>query len=254
MPDPTQQPARAPVGRGKAMPLTLHHRILTDLQRRILSGDWPPGHKLPIEAELSRRYRCSRMTINKVVGELVRAGLVERRRRAGSFVSAPRSQSAVLRIQDVRIEIEALGHTYGYRRLSRTLRRATSEDRHRLNVPASVRVLAVDCLHMAGRHPFCLERRIINTNAVVSAREEPFDDTSPGPWLVDRVPWTTAEHRIRAIAADADIASALSVAREQACLSIERKTWQEDDCITHVVLVYRADAHELIARFTPASV
>ena len=56
---------------------------------RILSGEWPPGHRIPFEHELTARYRCSRMTVSKALGDLVAAGLIERRRRAGSFVRRP---------------------------------------------------------------------------------------------------------------------------------------------------------------------
>ncbi|WP_207543673.1 GntR family transcriptional regulator [Salipiger marinus] len=46
--------------------LSLHDRILSDLESRILSGAWPPGHRIPTEQELRQTYGCSRMTVNKV--------------------------------------------------------------------------------------------------------------------------------------------------------------------------------------------
>lgn len=73
----------------------LYQRIRGDIESRILSGDWPPGHRVPFEHELMESYDCSRMTVNKVLSALAVAGLVERRRRAGSFVSRPRVQSAI---------------------------------------------------------------------------------------------------------------------------------------------------------------
>ena len=62
-------------------------------RRRILSGEWPPGHRIPFEHELTARYGCSRMTVSKALGELVEAGLIERRRSriwpdAGGIISA----------------------------------------------------------------------------------------------------------------------------------------------------------------------
>jgi GntR family histidine utilization transcriptional repressor len=35
------------------------------------------------------RYRCSRMTVSKALSELAQADLIERRRKAGTFVRRP---------------------------------------------------------------------------------------------------------------------------------------------------------------------
>ncbi|TIP92587.1 MAG: GntR family transcriptional regulator, partial [Mesorhizobium sp.] len=95
-------------------PLSLHQRILSDISERILSGAWAPGHRIPFEHELTAEYKCSRMTVNKALSQLAKAGLIERRRRTGSFVRRPQSQAAVLEIHDIRIEVEALGLPYRY--------------------------------------------------------------------------------------------------------------------------------------------
>ena len=68
---------------------TLYKRIRADIEKRILTGEWPPGHRIPFEHELMARYGCSRMTVNKALSELAQADLIERRRRAGSFVRRP---------------------------------------------------------------------------------------------------------------------------------------------------------------------
>jgi GntR family histidine utilization transcriptional repressor len=75
---------------------TLYKQIRLDIERRILTGEWPPGHRIPFEHQLMKRYGCSRMTVNKALSELAQADLIERRRRAGPYVSRPTIQSAVL--------------------------------------------------------------------------------------------------------------------------------------------------------------
>ncbi|RZJ41486.1 MAG: GntR family transcriptional regulator, partial [Brevundimonas sp.] len=42
----------------------LHRRIGADIERRILSGEWPPGARVPTEAELQAEYGCARMTVS----------------------------------------------------------------------------------------------------------------------------------------------------------------------------------------------
>ncbi len=69
------------------------------------------------------------MTVNKALSQLAKAGLIERRRRSGSFVRLPQSQAAVLEIHDIRIEVEALGLPYRYERVALHRRRSSAEDR-----------------------------------------------------------------------------------------------------------------------------
>ena len=124
---------RPPSGR----PLSLHQRILNDVEGRILSGDWPPGHRIPFEHELMASYGCSRMTVNKALGELVRKGLIERRRKAGTYVRFPHVQSAVMEINDLRREVQALGLPYRYSIVERRVRPLAEADRDRIDMAAA---------------------------------------------------------------------------------------------------------------------
>ncbi|TPK88884.1 MULTISPECIES: histidine utilization repressor [unclassified Mesorhizobium] len=232
--------------------LSLHQRILSDIREKILSGAWAPGHRIPFEHELTAHYNCSRMTVNKALSQLAKAGLIERRRRSGSFVRQPQSQAAVLELHDIRIEVEALGLPYRYERLERLRRRSGAEDRALLGLSAPGPVLALEGLHFAGERPFALEQRLINLSAVAEAGEEEFLEIAPGPWLIGRVPWSEAEHRIRAMAADDAIADALDIDPGAPCLVVERRTWSAEHPVTHVRFVYPADSHTLMARFTPS--
>lgn len=231
---------------------SLHSRILSDIESRILSGAWPPGHRIPFEHELTAHYGCSRMTVSKALTQLARSGLIERRRKAGSFVRRPHSQSAVLEIRDPAAEVVALGLAYRFEVLARRKCPATRADRERLAVVPGAPVLALICRHDAGGRPFCFEDRLINLAEVPDAATESFDAVSPGPWLLAKVPWTTAEHRIRAEGAAGAIAAALKLSKGAPCLIVERRTWLGEQPVTQVKLAYRAEEYELVATFTPA--
>ncbi|WP_137929813.1 histidine utilization repressor [Mesorhizobium comanense] len=233
-------------------PISLHQRILSDIREKILSGAWPPGHRIPFEHELTDEYNCSRMTVNKALSQLAKAGLIERRRRSGSFVRQPQSQAAVLELHDIRIEVEALGLPYRYERLERVKRRGNAEDRTLLGLSAPGSVLWLESLHFAGERPFAFEQRLINLSAVPEAADEEFVEIAAGPWLIGRVPWSEAEHRIRAMAADENTADALDVDPGAPCLVVERRTWSAEHPVTHVRFVYPAQSHTLVARFTPS--
>lgn len=231
---------------------SLYQRILSDIRARILSGEWPPGHRIPFEHELSAEYGCSRMTVNKAMSELARSGLIERRRRSGSFVRRPQSQAAILDIHEIKAEVEALGLPYRYECVSRTSRMAAEHDaRSGAGFPAGVALLDLVCRHFAGKQPFCLEERTISLAAVPEAADETFETAAPGPWLLARVPWSAAEHAIRATAADEHVATMLGLPRNSPCLVVQRRTWSADRPVTNVRLTYPGATHTLIARFAP---
>ncbi len=231
--------------------MSLHRRLLEEVEAQILSGAWLPGHRIPSEHELAAHYGCSRMTVNKVLTQLAGTGLIERRRKAGSFVRRPQSQSAVLEIKDIRAEVIGLGMAHRHEIGARAKRRSRQRDRDRLGLVDPGAVLDVACCHFAGERPFCLEDRLINLAAVPDAAAETFAEIAPGAWLVSRVPWTAAEHRIKAVAADAAVARRLAVPPGTACLVVERRTWLADRPVTFVRLTYPGEAHELVARFSP---
>jgi GntR family histidine utilization transcriptional repressor len=232
---------------------TLHKRIRTDISERILSGAWPPGHRIPFEHELMVEYRCSRMTVNKALAPLAENGLIVRRRRAGSFVSRPRIHSVVLDIPDIAAEVTARGEPYGYELLSRKVRAPTRRETEELALPAPVPVVALRCLHRASGRPFALEERLINLESVPGADDVDFERTPPGSWLLGHVPWTEAEHRISAANVQRATATTLGIAPTAACLVLERRTWRGADKITHVRLIFPGEAYDLIARFAPSA-
>lgn len=229
----------------------LHQRIYADIEGRILAGDWRPGRRVPSEAELGAEYACARMTVNRALSELARRGLVVRRRRAGTFVAEPGLQSAVLAIPDLQAEIEGRGQVYGYHRLKRRIRSAVAQDAEELELAGHGELLELECLHEADGQPLAFERRLISLEAVPEAACTDFAEEPPGGWLLRSAPWTAAENRISAIAADAVVASALGLNGGAPCLEVERHTWREDRAVTRVWQTFPGSAYHLVARFEP---
>ena len=231
---------------------SLHQRILDDIESRILSGEWQPGYRIPFEHELTEQYSCSRMTVNKALTQLAKAGMIERKRRSGSFVSKPQSQAAILEIHDIRDEVEQLGLPYRYELQKSINRKSTAADGKKLDIERNTPLIELTCRHYAGKRVFALEERIINLRAVPDAAQTDFSKQSPSPWLVAYVPWSNAQHAIRAVAADESVAAILGIPAGAACLVIERQTWNAGLPVTYVRLTYSGDSHALVARFAPS--
>ena len=231
--------------------LTLHQRIVAEIQDKIVSGRWPIGHRIPFEVDLARDYGVSRMTVNKALTQLARSGLIERIKKGGSFVSQPSTQSAVLEIGDIRSEVETLKLPYSFHLLTAKQRKAKRSDLERIDIDIGNPLLEIVCNHLAGSRPFCLEDRLINLVTVPAAATVDFNSVAPSQWLLSEVPWTSAEHRIHAAAASGEVATSLSIAEATPCLVVERRTWSGSGSVTHVRLTYPGDRHALVAKFTP---
>ncbi len=224
----------------KAPPL--HERIRREIEAKILSGTWPPGARVPGEVELMAEYGCARMTVNKALSALAHAGLVDRRRRAGTFVARPRSQSMVLEITDLAREVVARGQTYGWQL---QVRRETQSELPEMPGP----VLEVEGVHLADGTPLAFEYRLISTAQVPEVLAADIAATAPGTWLLGHVPWTEAENRISATAASPALARALGIAVGDPCLTVTRRTWRGGSPVTLVHQHFVATRHELVARF-----
>lgn len=214
-------------------------RIREDIESKIHSGEWKPGTRIPIEQELAARYGCARATVSKALGELVAAGLVERRRKAGTFVAHPPVHSAVMTVPDLAELIAARGEAYRWE--ARAILRRKNAD--------GADTLQIDGVHFAADEPFALERRTIELAAVPAATDADFTAEAPGTWLLAHIPWTSARHVVRAVAATRAEATALATASGAACLQLERDTWRADRPVTHVRQLFRGDRFDLVAEF-----
>lgn len=229
----------------------LHERIRSEFEARILSGELAPGERLPIEQVLMLQYGCSRMTVSKALSALASAGLVDRRKRAGTTVARPRVHSMVLDVPDLAAEIRDRGQNYGYRPLARRVRNADPNDSEECQLAATGQLLELRGLHLADGIPIALEFRLVSIAAVPEIVTADLESTAPGSWLLQHVPWTEAETRISALAASADEARLLAVATGTACLCVERRTRRRAERVTYVRQLFLGDAYDLVARFGP---
>lgn len=71
----------------------LYQQIYNELLERIISGDLPPGSRLPTEMELTKLYQVSRITSKKALNLLADAGFAIRRSGLGTFVTGNQNAS-----------------------------------------------------------------------------------------------------------------------------------------------------------------
>jgi GntR family histidine utilization transcriptional repressor len=233
--------------------ISLHQRIISDIEAGIRQGKWRPGDRLPYEQALIEEYNCSRMTVSKALSTLAERGMIVRKRRAGSFVAPPPMDLTVMQIQDIGSDAELAGHHYDFAMLSRKIDLLGEAEAEKLGEAAGTEVLRLECLHIVDERPHAIERRVIVLESVPQARREMFAAKPPNSWLLLQAPWSEAKHVIRAISADAAIARALKIPKGTACLVLTRQTWQQDRTVTYVDIIHAGDRYQFAGVFRPNS-
>jgi GntR family transcriptional regulator, histidine utilization repressor len=215
---------------------------------RIRSGEWGPGSQLPGEVELAEKFGCARATVNRAMQELSDDGIIDRRRKGGSRVKLAPVRQVTFEIPLIRAEIEAAGSQYRYELLSDIVCDAPLWLHVRLGLSKSAKVRHLTCLHYSDGAPYQFEDRWINTSAVPRARHADFTVTGPNEWLVSEVPYTNAEVRFSAIAADASTAAPLKTRSGEPLFMVERTTWLSGVAVTLVKLCFKP-GHMMVARY-----
>jgi GntR family histidine utilization transcriptional repressor len=190
----------------------LHEQIRRAVCAPIISGAWPPGHRVPSEHELMALFGAARMTVNRAMRALADDGLIIRRRRTGSVVASAAGDRAVMSMSGIRATVEAGDQTYAY--------------------------------ESDGR-PAALEDYWINLAAVPEAGDEPFDMMPPGEWLAARLPWPKSRYVVTALNAGTAMAKLLDLEPGTACLKIDRRSWRDGVPATFVTCLYPGAGHTL---------
>ncbi|MES2442344.1 MAG: UTRA domain-containing protein [Pseudomonadota bacterium] len=230
--------------------MTIEAHIRGTIEARIRSGEWAPGTRIPFEHELVAEHGCARGTVNKALSRLAREGLIERRRRAGSFVARPQFRSAVIGVPDIGLLVAARGERYGWALADRGVDRDAPDQ---AVARAGGRWLRLAGVHQASATPFGWEARWIDLLTVPEAETIDFAQQAPGTWLLGHVPWSDARHRISAVAAAPAIARRLGLASGAPCLQVERWTWRRGAPVTFVRQIFPGDRYDLVEDFAPGS-
>ena len=210
--------------------------IKEEMERRIATRQWAPGATIPGEEDLAREFGSARATVNRALQELARAGVVERKRKAGTRVALHPVREARFVIPLVRQEIESDGAAYRYVLLSREVEEAPELVRARLG--ASGRLLHLRCLHFADEAPFQFEDRWINSSVVPAALDQSFAEVGPNEWLVQNAPFSRADFSFRAARASGQEAEVLGLAPAEAVFVAERITFIGENPVTLVRMVH----------------
>ncbi len=233
-----------------ASPVPLYFQLRQQLRAAITGGQLRQGDMIPTEAEISRRTGVSRPTIRQAIDELVREGMLWRRRGQGTFVgTADRrpptpsfSFASVLQASDGEWKASVVS----------TALIAPNEDLRPLAALGSGEVLEVVRVIQDSAGPCAVERLLLPALEVTQlALEHGRSNGGPSAFYAHLeqqlgLQVSHAEESVSGVLLDADHAAALDVPPASPGLLLQRRTYAGDQLIEVRRIYMRGER----ARFT----
>lgn len=198
--------------------------IRAEVLARIRARQWPPGALIPGEEALAQEFGCARATVNRALNDLAEAGVLERKRRAGTRVALLPVRKATLDIPVIRAEVEGRGQAYAFRLLSQAMGQPPAPVAAQLGLATGQEMLHLTTLHLADGRPQVFEDRWLNP-AVLPDPPPDFARLSANEWLVSNLAFLTGDIAFSAESASAQEAAALGIPPGSALFVTTRCTW-----------------------------
>ena len=152
---------RSVSGGRSAMSIPIYKRIQQFILSRINSGQWAADTLIPTEAELSRLFACSRISVTTALRELVKDGVIYRIQGKGTYVS-PRNETASpydnSSLMNSTLSIEDISVPGTHRTVSVRTEPLSEETAAVLRLPPGSPAIAIDRLKYSGDRPIFVER------------------------------------------------------------------------------------------------
>lgn len=233
----------------KAAPEPLYQQIKNTIQAKIRSGDWSAGQKLPSENDLVEALGVSRMTVHRALRELTHDGLINRVHGLGSFVAETPRHASLIELKDIAIEIEEGGKRHWSLVLSLSCETPDPEIASQMQVQAGKAIYFLNAVHYQDDIPIQLESRYVNPDLVPDFLEQDFSRFTSTSYLLKQFQPDEMEHIVRAVMPDEQAREALLITSSEPCLQLSRRTWKNQQVVTHVTMTYPSSRYDLGARY-----
>lgn len=133
--------------------VALWKQIAERIEWQIAAGDFPPGARLPVEADLATRYGVNRHTVRRALAVLTEKGLIEATAGRGTYVREPPLRYPI----GARTRFSEIVHAGGREPFGRCLdaqvQAADADVARELAIPEGTPVLRIETIHEANGVP-----------------------------------------------------------------------------------------------------
>lgn len=210
--------------------------VQDEIKDWLLTSRYLPGDKMPRDEDIAAQLGCARSTVVRAMQALSAAGMVDRKRKGGTFVSPHRISRATLEIPVHRIDIEARGLAYEHRLIAADHLPPPAEITAKFALSRPAPCLHIRAVHLGDARPFIYEDRWI----AVPVPDGAIGTQSANEWLVTNCPYDRIDVSCSAVEADDVLAKALGSSLGTAHFCLRRTTWSGTQPITTVASYYQA--------------
>jgi GntR family transcriptional regulator len=206
----------------------LYQQIKALITQSLQSGEWKPGELIPSEVELANRFKVSQGTVRKAIDELSAENLVVRRQGKGTFVATHHEARAQFRF--LRLMPDLGEAHYPDNRIIEVKRlRAPAEVARQLDIKSGDSVIFIKRVQSFDGAPTILEELWLPGIIFKGLTAERLIEYKGPMYGLFESEFGThmihAAEKIRAVAADKDVAELLAVAVNTPLLSVERVSY-----------------------------
>ncbi|MBN9460709.1 MAG: histidine utilization repressor [Burkholderiales bacterium] len=227
----------------------LYERVKQYIVDRIMSGEWPQGHRVPTEQELVGMLGISRMTVHRALRELMNEGMVRRRPGAGTFVHNERPRLDLVQVRDIAEEIALRGHAHASEVHLLRREKADHVASEALGIPLRAPFFHSLIVHLENQWPVQLEERYVNPAAAPAYLEQDFTRSTTYAYLMTTGPLDRVEHVVEAIRPSPRTCELLKISPEEPCLVLHRRTWSRGQVVSRAWLTHPGSRYRLGAEF-----
>lgn len=155
-------------------PIPLYFQLQEIIRARIENGEWQPGQQLPPEAELCEEFGLSRGTVRQALTDLVREGLLCRKRGKGSFVTDQKIAQDIMNLAGgfTSYAKDVLGVELGSRLVSVRVIPANKIIAEKLQLPEGSDIVEIRKVKLTGDRPYFVVTSLVPRAACPGLEQE----------------------------------------------------------------------------------
>ncbi len=210
----------------------LYDQIKVLLTQSLIGGEWRPGDMIPSEIELANRYKVSQGTVRKAIDSLASENILIRRQGKGTFVATHKEDNVklrFLRLTAVNGQKELLQNEF----ISCIKSKAEGRIAQALDLKAGASTIEVKRLLSFSGRPVIYDHIIVPAASFKGLNGSKVEESNGSMYSMYETQFgirmVRAEERLKAVAADAEVAKALGLKQGFPLLSIERVSFTYGD-------------------------
>lgn len=155
-----------------------HARLAQLIEKRIKSGEYPIGARIPSERALCEIYGVSRITVRQAIAELTERGILNRQQGRGTFVATPRIEQSLLDHFTFAEGLREKGLLVASTVLQQEVTKAPGEVALQLGVEQGARVLHLVRQRRADGEPYAVETTYLPLDYLPGVEQADFGSRS----------------------------------------------------------------------------